>query len=116
MVRQQRPEEAHLVLRLLGGFQLQVSGRAVQEDVWRLRRAKTLLKLLALTPERRLHREQLAEALWADGEGSAAGLHQVLYVARKALASGGDEALAGSISMRDDVVELDGSRLWVDVE
>jgi len=93
----------------MGGFQLEVAGQPVPDDAWRLRRAKTVIKLLALTPERRLHREQLAEALWPEGEGSPAGLHQVLYVARKAIG-------AGSLSMRDDVVELNGTGIWIDVE
>jgi predicted ATPase/DNA-binding SARP family transcriptional activator len=111
----QRPEHPELAVRLLGGFQVEVRGRAVPDDAWRLRRAKTLIKLLALTPERRMHREQIAEALWPEGEGSAAGLHQVLYVARKAIATASAET-AGSISMREDVVELDGAAVWVDAE
>jgi predicted ATPase/DNA-binding SARP family transcriptional activator len=109
VVTPERRDDSALAVRLMGGFQLEVAGHAVPDDAWRLRRAKTVIKLLALTPERRLHREQLAEALWPDGEGSPAGLHQVLYVARKAIG-------AGSLSMREDVVELDGARIWIDVE
>ena len=109
VVTPERADDSGLAVRLMGGFQLEVSGQIVPDDAWRLRRAKTVIKLLALTPERRLHREQLAEALWPDGEGSPAGLHQVLYVARKAIG-------AGSLSMREDVVELDRARIWIDVE
>ena len=109
VVTPERADDSGLAVRLMGGFQLEVSGAAVPDDAWRLRRAKTVIKLLALTPERRLHREQLAEALWPDGESSPAGLHQVLYVARKAIG-------AGSLTMREDVVELDGAKIWIDVE
>ena len=103
-------------LRLLGGFEVSVAGRAVEDGAWRLRRAKTLLKLLALTPERRLHREQVIEALWPDGESTGKGLHQVLYTARRALASAGDEHVSDRLSLRDDVVTLAGERLTVDIE
>ena len=55
---------------------------------WRLRRAKTLLKLLVLAPDRRLHREQLDELLWPDARAGRHGFHQVLYTARRALGAG----------------------------
>jgi predicted ATPase/DNA-binding SARP family transcriptional activator len=108
--------QAGLALRLLGGFDVSVAGRPVEEGAWRLRRAKTLLKLLALTPERRLHREQVTEALWPEGGRAHNGLHQVLYTARRALASGGDEHAATRLTLRDDVVTLSDEELWIDVE
>jgi predicted ATPase len=45
------------------------------------------VKLLALAPAHRLHREQLIATLWPDGEPSAAAnnLHQALHVARRRL-------------------------------
>ncbi len=51
-------------IRLLGGFVATVAGRPVTDDAWRLRRARTLIKLLALAPDRQMHREQLEELLW----------------------------------------------------
>jgi DNA-binding SARP family transcriptional activator len=86
---------------LLGGFDLSVDGRPVEDGAWRLRRAKTLLKLLALTPERRLHREQLTELLWPQGGQTDNGLHQVLYTARRALTSAGDAHASTRLSLRD---------------
>ena len=115
MLKQGGPEESTVVVRLLGGLQVAVSGAPVADGAWRLRRARTLIKLLALSPERRLHREQLVEALWPDGGSSPAGLHQVLYVARKALSTADAEA-GGALAMRDDVVELAAEGLWVDVD
>jgi DNA-binding SARP family transcriptional activator len=36
------------------------------DDAWRLRRARTLVKLLTLAPRHRLHREQVVDALWGE--------------------------------------------------
>ena len=62
--------------------------RRVAADAWRLRKAKTLVKLLALASGHRMHRDALMAALWPDRDGPAAAnnLHQALYVARRALA------------------------------
>ncbi|WP_406049400.1 BTAD domain-containing putative transcriptional regulator [Kribbella sp. NBC_00889] len=93
-------------IRLLGGFgvdrgQLPVDGRA-----WRLRKARTLVKMLALTRDQRLHRDVLLEALWPDRAPTSAvnNLHQALYVARRVLA--GDESSDGLLELRDDFVVL----------
>ena len=76
-----------LRLRVLGGFHVAVGDRPVPESAWRLRKAKSLIKLLALAPDRRLHRELVAELLWPDrtADSAANNLHQALYVARRAL-------------------------------
>jgi DNA-binding SARP family transcriptional activator len=76
------------------------------EGSWRLRKARTLVKLLALAPAHRLHREQLIAALWPDREPEAAAnnLHQVLHVARRQLG-------AGALELHDDAIALSaGSR------
>ena len=98
-----------LRIRLLGGFAVEIDGHEVPAPAWRLRRAKTLVKLLALAPERRLHREQVVELLWPSAGGTPAGLHQVLYTARRAL---GGELL----TLHEDVVALSGDALWLDVD
>ena len=51
---------------LLGGFRVSVGSRTIDEDAWRLRKAAALVKLVALAPGYRLHREQAMEALWPD--------------------------------------------------
>ena len=98
-----------LGIELLGAFGVRVSGVPVSDGAWRLRRAKSLVKLLALAPERRLHREQVVELLWPGGDAAGGGLHQVLYTARRALGSG------EHLVLRDDVVALVGDDVWVDV-
>ena len=74
-------------LMLLGGFEAAVDGVIVPESAWRLKKARELVKLLALAPGHRLHREQAMDVLWRDrGPASAANnLHQAVHVARRAL-------------------------------
>ena len=93
---------------LLGGFSVATEDGLVEERAWRLRKAKALVKLLALAPERRLHRERLADLLWPDRDAEAAAnnLHQVLHAARRAI---GPDALR----LRDGVVALEAQ---VDVD
>jgi DNA-binding SARP family transcriptional activator len=59
-------------IRLLGGFEVTVADRAVAADAWRLRKAKTLVKLLALAHGHRLHREALVAVLWPDRDAASA--------------------------------------------
>ena len=79
-------------LRLLGGFEAAVDGVIVAESAWRLKKARELVKLLALATGHRLHREQAMDVLWPERDPAAAAnnLHQVVHVARKALGAGGD--------------------------
>ena len=74
-------------VRLLGGFQVEVDGRPIQAQAWRHRRGADLVKLLALAPEHRLHREELMERLWPElgGEAAAANLRKAVHYARRAL-------------------------------
>ena len=51
---------------LLGGFRVSVGPRTIAQDAWRLRKATTLVKLLALAPGHRLHREHIMDLLWPD--------------------------------------------------
>ncbi len=53
-------------VRLLGSFRVSVGSRTIEEDEWRLRKAASLIKLLALAPAHRLHREQVMDVLWPD--------------------------------------------------
>ena len=50
-------------LQLLGGFRLLVAGRPVPAHAWRQRRVASVVKLLALAPAQRLHREQVMDLL-----------------------------------------------------
>ncbi len=86
-------------ITLLGTFEVRRGGRAVPASAWRRRHAAALVKLLALSPGRRLHREQVIDALWPDlGVHEAAPkLHKAAYFARKA---------AGSVVLRGESVAL----------
>jgi DNA-binding SARP family transcriptional activator len=85
----------------LGGFGAAVDGVLVPEKAWRLRKARELVKLLALAPGHRLHREQAMDVLWRDRLPAAAAnnLHQAVYVARRALG-------AGAIEVREELLHL----------
>src|SRR5690348_17903258 len=95
---------ASLRIALLGGFSATAGGKAVSEGAWRLRKSKSLVKLLALAPEHRLHRDQVIELLWPDRDPAAAAnnLHQALYVARRAL----DGAAAVELRSEEHTSEL----------
>ena len=53
-------------IRLLGRFQVDLDDRPVPVGSWNRRSAASLVKLLALAERRRLHREQVVDALWPD--------------------------------------------------
>jgi DNA-binding SARP family transcriptional activator/tetratricopeptide (TPR) repeat protein len=85
--------EGSCELRLLGGFRAEVDGRPVPSDAWRHRRGGDLVKLLALAPGHRLHREHVIDGLWPDlgAEAGAANLRKAVHFARRAL--GGERAV-----------------------
>jgi DNA-binding SARP family transcriptional activator len=68
-----------------------VRAQPIDDAAWRLRKAKSLIKLLALTPKHRIHREQVMEVLWPELErdGAANNLHKVLHIARHTIEPGG---------------------------
>ena len=87
-------------IRLLGGFSVAVAGTPVS-DPWRLRKARTLVKLLALAPGHRQPRDQVTEVLWP-GASRRAGInnfHQVVHAVRRVI---GPDAIA----LDDTVVRL----------
>lgn len=104
-----------LRVHLLGGFRVEVATRAVADDAWRLRKARNLVKLLALAPGHRLHREQVMDALWPDLDPRAAGnqLRKALHVARRAI-DPSPEAADTYLRHRDDLLVLENA--WVDVD
>src|SRR5215213_2891877 len=107
-----------LELRLLGGFETRVGDQVVSSTVWRQRRAAAVVKLLALEPGHRLHREQLLDTLWPelDTESAANNLRGALHHARLGLERAG--APSGIFLARDGDQLVLGPRdqLVVDVE
>jgi DNA-binding SARP family transcriptional activator len=109
-----RPEAVRVWL--LGGFRVSVGSRAIQDDAWRLRKAAALVKLLALAPGHRLHREQVMDILWPDSGRKAASnsLRRTLHATRKVL-----DPTVGSYyltSEDESLVLCRGGDLWVDIE
>src|SRR3954464_15235372 len=105
-------------IQLFGAFSVRVGEEVVPEGAWRLRKAKSLVKLLALAPERRVHREWATELLWPERarEAAANNFHQALYVARRAFEAAGADASA-VLPLHDDMLALfPGGRVEVDVD
>jgi predicted ATPase len=96
-----------LCVNLLGAFSVSRGGDAVPDSAWRLRKAKSLIKLLALAPERRLHAEQAAELLWPERDPDSArnNLHQAIFAARRALDSVGADG-RGCLELHEEVIAL----------
>ena len=94
-------------IRLLGGFAVWVGDREVPESAWSLRKARSLVKLLALARGHAIHREVLCDTLWPDRDSAAAqnNLHQVLYVARRALEAAGADGQE-ALRLRGELVAL----------
>ena len=93
-----------VAVTLLGGFAVAVDGVPVPPDAWARRHAAALVKLLALAPGHRLHREQVLDALWpgVDLEVATPRLHKAAHYARRAL---GTER---AVTLRQDTVRLGG--------
>jgi predicted ATPase/DNA-binding SARP family transcriptional activator len=106
-----------LRVEMLGGFKVTADRKVVAESAWRLRKARALVKLLALTPEHSMHRDQVIATLWPDLEHDAASnnLRQALFVTRRALDSVGDDGSA-RIQLTLDVLTLYSEGLEVDVK
>jgi DNA-binding SARP family transcriptional activator len=106
---------ADVRIRLLGGFGVVVGDRAVPADAWRGRKPAALVKLLALSPSRRLLREQVMDLLWPklDPAGAGANLRKAVHYARRAL---GAEAGARLLIFSGGVLSLAGEGVSVDVD
>ncbi len=74
-------------IQVLGGFSVTVDGVAIAPTHWRRDRAAALVKLLAATPQHRMHREKVMDTFWPDADSEAAGaaLRKAVHYARKAL-------------------------------
>jgi predicted ATPase/DNA-binding SARP family transcriptional activator len=102
------PAEPAVRIRLLGGFEATgADGHALAPGAWRLRKARSLVKLLALAPGRLLHREQVIDALWPEAEAEAGrnNLHQVVHAARRAIATLNIDPTT-ILRTHDDVLDL----------
>jgi predicted ATPase/DNA-binding SARP family transcriptional activator len=100
-------EDEVLGVNLLGTFSVAVDGESIPDRAWRLRKAKTLIKLLALEPERRIHADRAAETLWPEHDRGATrnNLHQAIYAARRALDAAGADGRE-LLELSEDLITL----------
>ncbi|HEX6818746.1 MAG TPA: BTAD domain-containing putative transcriptional regulator, partial [Ktedonobacterales bacterium] len=112
-----------LSIDLLGRFAVCVGPRTIPCSAWRLRKAKSLLQLLALAPGHRMHRERVLELLWprdyAQNRDNAANtLYRVLHVLRHVLQPDAPlRHVSEYVALTDDVLILcQSGNLLVDVD
>jgi DNA-binding SARP family transcriptional activator len=81
--------DVSIYLSLLGGFSVRLDSREVPEAAFARRKARSLLKLLALRPGHQLHRYQAMDLLWPDlsPRGAAAQLYKTVHHVRQAFAT-----------------------------
>src|SRR5215212_1911407 len=103
---------------LLGDFRVSLGSRNIEDSQWRLRKAASLVKLLALSPGHHLHREQAMDLLWPDlGKKAASNnLRQVLHGARRTLTAAPSMGSRYLASADESLGLCRGGSLWVDVE
>jgi DNA-binding SARP family transcriptional activator len=106
-------------LALLGGFRAEVGGRPLAEVAWGRPSARALVKLLAVTPGHRLHREQVLEALWPELAPDSAlnSFRKALHLARHALEPALPHRGASAyLHLVDDTVSLATGAVWIDID
>jgi DNA-binding SARP family transcriptional activator len=108
------PRAAKVEISMLGGFEVRLDGRPVPAAGWPRPQAATLVKLLALAPGRRMHREQLIDRLWPDLTiaDAAPRLHKLAHYARRAL----DDDRTAVVLRSDTVALLPDADVVVDVD
>ncbi|MFI0829349.1 ATP-binding protein [Streptomyces roseolus] len=108
-----------LRLHLLGGFRATRDGGPPLADRWPRPSARALVKLLAVAPGHRLHRDQAMEACWpgADRKAALGSLRVALHAARRALEPELAPRAASSYLTGDGaMLRLEPSTVWVDVD
>ena len=101
------------VIVMLGSFQVFVDGGRVPDDAWKRTKAAGLVKILALSEGRRMHRDVLADLLWPDlrAQAAASNLRKALHFARRAFASSDAVRSQGEL-----LVLLPDAETWIDAE
>jgi predicted ATPase/DNA-binding SARP family transcriptional activator len=111
-----QPESVQI--HLLGDFRVCIGDVSIDPSRWRLRKAKTLVKLLALAPNHRLHREKLMDLLWQEHDLKAAtdSLHQALHHIRSVLQPYCSNPRLYIQFEKDQVSLCPDTPLWIDAE
>lgn len=116
-----RPEAAAPLLRLhlLGRFHVTRDGGPALAERWPRPGAQALVKLLAVAPGHRLHREQVMDTCWPDADPQAAlgSLRVALHAARRALEPELAPRAASSYLASDaSMLLLDPGTVWIDAD
>jgi DNA-binding SARP family transcriptional activator len=100
-------------IALLGRFEVTVDTIPVAASSWTRRHAAALVKVLAMAPARRLHREQVIDLLWPDDsiDEAVPKLHKAAHFARRAISVSNAVVLRG-----DNVLLCPEAETTVDVE
>ncbi len=102
-------------VRLMGEFRVAAGERSLCQGDWKLRKACSLVKILALSPGHELHRERVLDMLWPELEPKAAAnnLYYALHVARRLL----EPLSPGLLRFRGEMLTLGpAGQLTVDAE
>jgi len=99
-------DDAGLRMFLLGRFEVRAGDDVIIDQAWHHRKAKVLLKLLAVQRDRALHREQVLDTFWASLDPSAASgnLRKMLFDLRAEFAA--RRVPAQVVTIADDMVVL----------
>jgi DNA-binding SARP family transcriptional activator len=101
-----------VLVRLMGAFSVEVDGRIVDQGHFHRRSAAAVVKILALAPNRRMHREQIMDSLWPTLplHEAANQLHKAAHYARRATGA------TDCVTLRNEMVTLFGAQtVTVDV-
>ncbi|MEU5820464.1 AAA family ATPase [Streptomyces sp. NPDC047803] len=113
------PTAPLLRIRLFGGFRVTRDGGPEPAARWPRLTAQALVKLLAVVPGHRLHREQVMDVCWPDSDPQAAqgSLRVALHAARRALEPELASRAASSYLVSDGaLLHLDPRTVWVDAD
>jgi DNA-binding SARP family transcriptional activator len=106
-----------LRLGLFGGFRAALDAAPVPDSAWERPAARRLVKLLAVEPPHRLHRDQVLDQLWPDLAPDAAvnTLRKALHQARRAVEPEARRASATYFQFQDETLSLSAS-VWIDID
>lgn len=111
---------ARVRLYLSGGFRAFRDDDEIPSGLWdRRTSARTVIKILAMAPDHRMHREQMLETIWPDLDRSDSlnRLGKALHAARRILEPA-LPAWAGSsyLTLDGELLSLHPVNVWVDVD
>ncbi|MCX5400710.1 AAA family ATPase [Streptomyces sp. NBC_00102] len=113
------PAAPLLRLHLLGGFRATRDSGPALADRWPRPGARALVKLLAVVPGHRLHREEAIAVCWpdADPKAAAGSLRVALHAARRALEPELAPRATSSYLVSDGaLLHLDPATVWIDAD